>query len=187
MQQYNGYKAERQTAREILPAGGYICKILDAKEIEYSWGKVIAISFDVVEGEHKDFYENDYANNTNEDKKWRGVYRLAEPKDDGSEKDGWTKNTFNGAMWALEQSNPGYHWDWNETALKGKLVGVLMRNKEWEHEGKTGWTTEAGMLESIDNVRAGTFKPLKDKPLKAKSGANNGFSAINDLEAELPF
>lgn len=171
MRPFNGYKAERKTAREILPVGGYVAKILNAKEIEYTWGSVLEISFDICEGDYRDFFAADYRGNTDENKKWRGNYRLNVPKDDGSEKDGWTKNTFNGAMWAIEESNPGYRWAWDETTLKGKTVGVIFRNKEWEYEGKTGWTTEAGILDTVENIRSGKFKSLKDKPLKAKPAA----------------
>lgn len=171
MRPFNGYKAERKAAREILPTGGYVARILDAKEIGYTWGSVLEISFDICEGDFRDFFATDYRSNTAEDKKWRGTYRLTVPKDDGSEKDGWTKNTFNGAMWAVEESNPGYRWSWDETTLKGKLVGVIYRNKEWEMNGNTGWTTECGMFDTVDNIRSGKFKPMKDKPLKNKAAA----------------
>lgn len=194
MRPYSGYKAERKSAREILPAGGYVARIMDAKENVFEWGRKLEISFDICEGEYRDFFAADYRSNTNEDRKWRGVYRLTVPKDDGTEKDGWTKNTFNGAMWAIEESNPGFRWAWDETALKGKFVGVIFRNKEWEMNGNTGWTTECGMLNSADNIRCGKFKPLKDKPLKAKPAANAWSPAgalinigFSEPDADLPF
>lgn len=192
MKPYNGYTPERKSAREILPAGGYVAKIMDVKELPYEWGSVLAISFDIAEGDMRDFFAADYRSNTAEDKKWRGVYRLTVPKDDGSEKDGWTKNTFNGAMWAIEDSNPGYHWNWDETTLKGKTVGVIFRNKEWEMNGNTGWTTECGMLESANNIREGKYKPLKDKPLKNKPAENNTptfdyAAAMAQTDGDLPF
>lgn len=165
MKAYEGFKAQRRAAKETIPAGGYIGEILDAAEKEYNWGSVLVISFDVREGEYQDFFKIDYQNNTSEDRKWRGTYRLNVPKDDGSEKDGWTKNTFESAIWAIEESNPGYHWDWNEKGLKKKKVGLLFRNREWVMNGNTGWTTECGALESVDAIRSGKFKPLKDKPL----------------------
>lgn len=52
---YNGFKAERTTARETLPAGGYVAKIMDASVIDYDWGSVLKIEFDIAEGEHKGF------------------------------------------------------------------------------------------------------------------------------------
>lgn len=176
MKAFNGYKAQKPGgAREILPAGGYVAKILNAEEKRYDWGDVLLISFDISEGERTGFFNKDYQENANEDKKWRGTYRLPIPKDDGSERDGWTKNTFGGAMWAIEESNPGYAWDWDEKTLKGKTVGVLFRNKEWEMNGNTGWTTECCKLESADDIRNGKFRMPKDKPLKNKQSNASDF------------
>lgn len=192
MQKFEGFKAERSAAREQLPVGGYVAKIMGAKEETYSWGNVLVISFDIAEGQYKDFFANDYRNNDREDKKWRGTYRLNEPKDDGSEKDSWTKRTFGGAIWSIEQSNSGYHWDWNEAGLKGKTVGVLFRNEEWKMNGNTGWGTKSCALESVENVRAGKFKMPKDKPLKNKQSGtvqtahDDAMQSVED-DGDLPF
>lgn len=176
MRAFKGYEAKKQGgAREILPAGGYVAKILNAEEKRYDWGDVLLISFDISEGERTGFFSKDYQENSNEDKKWRGTYRLPIPKDDGSERDVWTKNTFGGAMWAIEESNPGYAWNWDEKTLKGKTVGVLFRNKEWEMNGNTGWTTECCKLESADDIRNGKFRMPKDKPLKNKQSNASDF------------
>lgn len=191
MKAFNGFEAKRSAAREPLPAGGYVAKIMGAKEETYTWGSVLVISFDIAEGEHKDFFATDYRQNDREDKKWRGTYRLSVPKDDGSEKDGWTKRTFGGAIWAIEESNPGYHWDWNEAILKGKSVGVLFRNKEWEMNGNTDWTTECCALDSVENIRNNAFKMPKDKPLKQKTaeGTVNPMEAVESSadDGDLPF
>lgn len=189
IKQYNGFKAERSGgAREILPAGGHVGKILDARVQDYSWGSVLVLSHDVSEGEYKDFFRRDYAENTNEDKKWRGNLRLNIPKDDGSEKDEWTKRTFNNAMWAIEESNPGYTWNWDEKSLKNKTVGLLYRNKEWGMNGNTGWTTECCALASADDIREGKFKVPKDKPLKEKPAAAVNWTEIaDDDDSDLPF
>lgn len=188
MKPYNGYKAERRSVRVPLPAGGYVAKILEAKEIGYDWGSVLQLSFDIAEGEHKDFWAKDYKSNPAEDKKWRGVIRLNVPKDDGTEKDEWTKRNFNDAMACAEESNAGYTWAWDEKTLAGKLIGVIYRDREWEMNGRSGWTTEAGKLTTVGDIRGGTFKQLDPKPLEKKS---NGFTApaawspAND--SDLPF
>ena len=186
MKAFNGYKAEKAATREQLPVGGYVAKILDAEEVTYTWGSVLVISFDIAEGEHAGFWKKDYQNQTGEDKKWRGTYRLTIPADDGSEKDEWSKRRFGNAMWAVEQSNPGYHWDWQEQTLKGKLVGVIYRNREWEMNGQTGWTTECGTLIDAESARKGDFKPLKDQPLNKKAAAPAGSFASMD-DDDLPF
>lgn len=191
MRKFRDFEAKKIGGRELLPAGGYVAKILDAKEVNYDWGSVIQISFDISEGPNKDFFKRDYNNQDREDKKWRGTYRLNVPNDDGSEKDGWTKRTFGNAIWAIESSNPGYHFDWDETSFRGKNVGVLYRNREWEMNGNTGWTTECCSLASADEVRDGNFRMPKDKPLANKPAAAGfgfgSFAAIGDDDNELPF
>lgn len=187
MKPFNGFEAKKSGTREKLPAGGYIAKILNAEVVDYSWGSVLLISFDIAEGEHKDFFKTDYKNQDSEDKKWRGTYRLRIPLDDGSEQDGWTKRTFGNAIWAVEDSNRGFHWDWDEAMLKGKFVGVLYRNREWEMNGNTGWTTECCALAGVDDIHQGNFKMPKDKPLKEKS-SSSAFTPVDEENGDdLPF
>ena len=187
MKQFGGFEVKKSAAREPLPAGGYVAKILNAEEVSYDWGSVLLISFDIMEGQYKDFFAKDYKEQDREDKKWRGTYRLSEPKDDGSEKDGWTKRTFGNAIWSVEESNPGYHWDWNEVGLKEKIVGVLFRSREWEMNGNTGWTTECCALASVDDIRQGKYRQPKDKPLKTSGASNSNFMPASDNSGDLPF
>ena len=142
MKAFNGYEPKRSYVREQLPAGGYVVKIMDVKLVHNDWGDILLLSFDVEEGDKKGFFRDDYRGQTYEDKKWRGTYRLRIPADDGSDKDAWAKNAFNNAMFAFEDSNKGFRFDWDENKLKGLLVGALFRNEEWEMNGRTGWTTK---------------------------------------------
>lgn len=89
-----------------------MARLKAAEEVSYDWGTVLLLSFDIAEGEKKDFFAVDYRSQDTEDKKWRGTFRLTEPKDDGSEKDQWAKRAINNMVAVLEESNPGYHWDW---------------------------------------------------------------------------
>jgi hypothetical protein len=186
MKPYSGYKAEQSKPNVALPAGGYVAKILKAEEVTFDWGNRLVISFDIAEGEHKDHFKANYNNQNGEDKRWKGVYRLTIPKDDGSEKDEWSKRSFNNAMGAIEESNAGYHWDWNEAGLKGKVVGVLFRNKEWEFNGRTGWTTECCTMTDVDTIRNNKFSVPKDKPLKSNQ-AKGSYTEIDVEDDELPF
>ena len=67
MRPFNNYETTQTiSARAQLPVGAYICRILKAEEKVYNsskgeWHK-LEISFDISEGEHKDFYANDYKN-----------------------------------------------------------------------------------------------------------------------------
>lgn len=189
MKKYSDFKAERSSSgRETLPAGGYVCQIISAKVDSNEWGDTLVIAHDVCEGEYEGIFKRDYENNDREDKKWRGTFRLKLPKDDGTEQDGWKKRNFSNFIWAIEQSNPGYSWAWDEKTLKGKKVGLLYRNKEWEYNDRHGWTTEAAGSESIDNIRDGKFKMLKDKPLpEARKAAAPVFTEEDGDDSDLPF
>lgn len=192
MKPFNGYEAKKRIEREQLPIGGYVVKVLDVQEHVYKWGNSLEISFDIVEGQHTGFFAEDYKNNSNEDRKWRGKYLLNEPKDDGSKEDGWTKNTFNSTMYAFEDSNNGYHWDWDEKKLKGLTVGALFRRKEWKkNDGTTDWCVECFSMIPTQDVRENKFKMPKDKPLKDKQPARStmpaGFEKITDDDDDMPF
>ena len=152
-----------------IPAGGYIA-VIKAAEVKTYSGKngnfdKLDVSFDIADGEYKDYYANQYRNNQNADKKWKGKVSLYIPTDDGSEQDAITKRRFKTTIEAIEDSNKNYHWDWDEAKLKGKKCGVVLQNKEWEFNGKTGWSAVPYSICSIDAVEDGTFYMPKDKPL----------------------
>lgn len=185
MTPFRGHKSIPARSRENLPAGGYVAIIKNAAVETTEWGDKLLISFDIVEGTYKDFFANDYKSNMNEDKKWRGRRRLNVPKDDGSEKDEWAKSAFGKATWAIEESNPGYTWDWNEAGLKGKYVGVLFREKEWEYNNQTGWTTECSGFTAADEIRNNKFKMPKPKALPDKP--ETAFTSFPADDSEIPF
>ena len=133
MNPYKGYsRTNVYSDKAVLPPGGYVVGILGAEEKEESWGRVLEIRYDVCEGEHKNYYTEQYKNNQAEDKKYKGVYRLGIPKDDGSERDEWSVRKFNTAMLAIEDSNAGYQWDWDEKKLVGKVVGAVFQSREYD-------------------------------------------------------
>lgn len=173
---------------EKLPSGYYIGIIKKAEEKEYDWGNRLEISVDITEGEFKDYFATQYRNQQLEDKKWKGVLRLSVPTDDGSERDSWTKRSFKTSIEAVEDSNAGYHWDWNETALKNKSVGLAVRQKEWEYNGKTGFSPEIFKFVSVEAVKSGKLKIPVDKPLNSNFSAiagNGDFTPVAD--DDLPF
>ena len=187
IKQYNGYEAKQSKSREVLPAGGYVAKIASAKIESYDWGDRLVIAFDIAEGDYRGFFKQDYDSNPNEDKKWRGVIRFGIPADDGSDSDAWKKRQMNNLAGALEESNEGYVWDWDESKLKGKLLGVLFRNKEWEMNGRTGWTTEACATIDVKAIREDKFKTPKDKPLNnSPAPAAPAYNEAEDT-GDLPF
>ena len=197
MRPFNNYDTTQTiSARAQLPVGAYICQILKAEETVYSspkgeWHK-LEVSFDICEGEHKDFYANDYRSQSGEDKKWKGVLRMNIPTDDGSEADGWAKRSFKTNILAIEESNNGYHWDWNEAQLKGKTVGIVFRSEEWEYNGKRGWRTAPFKMVPAADVKSGNIKIPDPKPLNGKAASQASTAAdlsdfVEVASADLPF
>jgi hypothetical protein len=178
----NWNEVQEFTDRPKLPLGAYVCKVRRAVIQSNDYGEQLCILFDIAEGEFAGFFDADFKANTRMDKKWKGVLRQFIPKDDGSEKDEWTKSSFKGMVTSFEKSNPGYQWNWDEASLSGKLVGILFRNEEWEYEGKTGWAVRPFRAISVDSVRSGDFTLPKDKPLKNKTASPvaDNFNALND-------
>lgn len=157
------------TETKQLPRGGYVCRIVGAKAEENSDGnQYVKIAFDIAEGEYKDFFQDKFDQNTNEDKKWSGVYTLNVPKDDGTEKDTWTKRRFKTFTNALEDSNNGYHFDWDETKFKDKLVGMIFNYREYEFNGMTGMTPNVARVAAAEEIRKGEYKIPQDRLLEKK-------------------
>ena len=178
MRQFNGFD-RNDTYKEVerLPIGGYILKILDVKEVTGEWGNTLVISFDIAEGEFKDFFAANYKAQTGEDKKWKGTYRLHVPKDDGSEQDAWNKRRFNTVIVNIEESNSGYHWDWDERKLKGKLIGALFNDKEYDYNGRHGFFTNCHSLVPVEKIRSGKYEVPAPTMLKQKTTSSNPWPA----------
>ena len=168
MKQYD-VKVERgASAKATLPAGLYEAKIIQAKVEKTQRGDdVLVLAYDIAEGEEKDFFKRDFESRaTDPNRKWRGIFRIFLPREDGSEQDARNKKNLGTSIWAIEDSNDGFSFDWDERHLVGKSVGVNIRNKEYDFNGITGWTTECGKLESIKDIREGTVKVMRDRSLR---------------------
>lgn len=189
---YTGAQAQKMTSTAALPAGGYVAQIQSAKVEQYSWGNILAIAYDVTEGEHANHFRKQFEENTDPNRKWKGIFRLTIPNEK-SKYFSSEKRTFNNFIYVLEQSNPGFHFDWEEQHLKGKYFGALVRNKEFlSDKGEKISTTECGGCIDVKSIRDGSFTPLKDKRLKDDviSGINTQASGSGDIfddDDDLPF
>lgn len=195
---YDGFKVEKKAGYKTLPIGGYVAKILGAETVSYSWGDVLVISFDITEGEYKDYFANKYRSDTRDGKKWKGTFRINIPRED-SPYVASEKADFNNMIWAVEASNPGYHFDWDEAKFKNKAVGVIIREKEYYFNGNFGITTECGQFTSVEEIRKGTYPsmPLKKlskkerERMEAEQGIakeqSSGLQVLDESDGDLPF
>ena len=186
-------KVQGYQDRPQLPVGGYVMRIMGAEVKENRIGQYVQVSMDIAEGQYKDFFADDYRAQ-DQNKKWHCNYLLNVPLDDGSEKDGWTKRRFKTFTEALEASNDGYHFDWNEKRFKGLMIGGLFNIREWKtDDGQRGRSTNLAQVCSVEKIRTGKYKLPKDQLLKDSDSADSsstnttsgGFTVVHD--DDLPF
>lgn len=196
MKQFGNYEDAKRLAQATgsakLPEGAYICKVLGVRYengVNNAQDRII-LQFDIAEGEYKDFFKKQYEGNSDEDKKWKGKVNIFIPKDDGTEQDNWTKRTFAGWTNAIEESNPGYSWDWDETKWKGKILGIVFGITGTKINGKSVTYTEARFATSVQKIKDGTAPTAKFKTKKGFSvnSSNDDFMSIpGNAEEEIPF
>ena len=174
--------------RNKLPVGAYVCKIKKATVQETDYGFQLALAFDITAGDWAGYFAEEFKTNPANTKKWKGVLRQFLPKDDGTERDEWTKSSLKGLITSIENSNTGYTWNWDENTLNGKELGIIFRNEEWAYNGKTGWTARPFRATTVESVVKGTYRLPEDKALnKDAAPATPTFTEMADDDGELPF
>ena len=133
-----------------LPIGAYECVIKDARinHNEENGKDTLKISIDIVSGEYKDYFLKSYENDTRIDKKWNNnaVKYLAFEGDNVS--------YFKGFITCVENSNPGYTWDWNENKLKDKKIcGVFLYEEYQKQDGTHGIKVRLNKFRSLDKMK----------------------------------
>lgn len=195
---WDNTKGIKKGENQQLPPGGYIVKIIQAYQGESTNGKFIKVSFDIASGEYKGFYLNKFKNRFNDKEDWKGNFFMFFPKD---EQDTYTLGILKGNIDAIENSNNNIKLiptqDGNSFTkesienLKGKLVGAVMYEKEWEYEGRTGFYTTVSHFEKVEDIKNENYKVPEKKLLKKenkqKDNSNmlEGFYELSD--DDLPF
>ena len=190
MKPINNYDSIKEAGGEIenLPAGGYVCRIEKCveKQNKNNGGSHLEIMFDIVEGEYKGWFADDWKNQNREDKYWHGIIRQNIP-DETSAKYDMQCSFFKRFTNNIEASNPGYHWDWNEVGMIGVVFGEVERESQ---RGTRYMTTQADSIVSVDAVRSEKYKLPAPKMLE-RSTTNPAFNAPVftpvEEESDLPF
>lgn len=133
-----------------LPIGAYECIIKDARinHNEENGKDTLKISIDIASGEYKDYFLKSYENDTRIDKKWNNnaVKYLAFEGDNVA--------FFKGFITCVENSNPGYTWDWNENKLKDKKIcGVFLYEEYQKQDGTHGIKVRLNKFRSLDKMK----------------------------------
>ena len=181
---YDG-KGQRRTLTE----GGHICRIQGAREETSRAGaQMLVIAFEIAEGSELDGYYRDrheFLTRYNAEAKWPGVFRSVL-----TTKDGLTNPYFKGLVSAIEESNPGFAFDFQHPEiLKGRMVGFNFGVREYiKGDNTIGSIVEPFYAVSVQTVKAGTLQPPKPKLLDRPEGpaADTSLKEV-DNPNDLPF
>lgn len=176
-----------------LPAGGYICQIIAvAIEKSKSGNDMITINYDIADGEYKGYFMNRYKNapRTNgTEPKWQGKYYIV------INADGYEAR-LKALTTSLEESNPGYTWDWNEQNIKNKIFGGIFREEEYlSNSNEIRSSCKLWGIRSVKTIQEGNFEIPRKKELSREQQAkydetldrafDNNFTPVTD--DDLPF
>ena len=174
---YQGFEAKEDSTSflKLPPAGVYIGQIMAVRVVDADGVKTfrdwLEMMIEITEGEYTgrftDVYNDQKKRFGEENTKYRGTFRIAIPTGKPDEED-WVRRSFEGNLWCVEQSNPGYHWDWDENKLTGKKIGLNIRKRLYTYEGKDGETIEVARFETVDDVKTGKAKPAKERDQRKK-------------------
>lgn len=153
------------TGYDPLPAGNYVCRIMQVQETTSRNGRpMLLICLDIVRGDYRGFYTDEYKANIKQDKKWPCiVYQLTE---DDQRNCSRGLKTF---LEAVEASNMGFDINryWGDgfcEALRNKIVGGKFRREQYESRtGELRWSTKCAGFCTADEVDE--LPTMNDKPL----------------------
>ena len=179
MRRYSNYgEARAMTGGHGLAAGGYVLGIIAAQEkISKSGKPMLALQIDIAEGDERGYFMQ-LAQSNNGSWPGTGVYYIMLPEDPNVPADDQTLRRLKGIIAAIEESNPGYTWNWDERTLRGKKIGSLWRKEEFiTQQGNSAWSTKCCVLLPVDKIRSGEFQVPKDKPLAESAARSAGFTS----------
>lgn len=135
---------------KALPIGAYECIIRKAEVYTNpnNGKESFKVEVDIASGEYKGYFQKRFDNNTNSTKTWdnNSTRYLAFQGDNIA--------YFKGFITCIENSNPGYIWDWNETKLTGKKICGVYQYEEYEkQDGSKGIKVRLNKFRSMEKIK----------------------------------
>ena len=154
MQDFTSY-AKQPMQFEVLPAGGYIAKIIEVDDRTWAGHSEPAhlIHMDIAEGEHMAIYQK---NNQGADRPRWLSYWFAEPSQGSPD---WLLSKVGGIQTSLMESNDNVNLS-DPRTWKGKMVGVVVGDEEAESNSGTVYTRPyVSYICSTERIRKGENQP----------------------------
>ena len=138
------------------PPGAYVCRVMRVQSTTSKGGRpMLVLDLDIAEGPFADWYahDNDDRASKNLEMRWARLYQLT---------DGTSAPICKHMLKNFERSNPKYLIDdytvgdeFDETSLKGKLIGVMLAGDEYAINGQVRMSLKPDRTLPISKVREG--------------------------------
>ena len=178
----NWENIQESTSFKRLAPNGYICKILkveDHPEKEY-----LKIYFDIVKGDDKGYFKKQYDGDTRKERKWPNAGTFIRSYKDSA------ASMFKGFTNAVEKSNKGYKWDFDEKTLVNKVVGLIIADEQYQNQkGQVRVRNYVAAVRSVETIEKGEYEIPALKELtttKATTAPANDPITDADFEAMFP-
>lgn len=162
--------------------GGYILEIVNVTDVPYNAqtgkGDYLRIGYDIAIGDFKGYY-------TAQNERFGGGKWFANVIKSYKEKAlGMFKHFTN----CIEESNPGFKWNWREQDLVGCRFGATLQEEEYlNNEGEVRTKLVVKNIKTVNQIMDGDFKVPTTKKLERVVAPASDFSVLNDDDCELPF
>lgn len=155
---------EFTTFKRLKPSG-YICKILkveDHPDKEY-----LKIYFDINRGEDKGYFKSQFEKDTRKERKWSNAGTFIRSYKDSA------ASMFKGFINAIEKSNKGYQWNFDEKTLVNKVVGLIIADEQYQNQkGQVRVRNYVAAVRSIETIEKGEYEIPALKELTTTKATN---------------
>ena len=153
--------------------GGYILKVVSVEDVtlnpQTGKGDYLRINYDIAIGDFEGYY-------TAQNERFGGKWHANVIKSYKENALGMFKHFIN----CVEESNPGFKWDWQEQKLVGLRFGAILQEEEYEkQDGSIGSALKVVQIKSVADIKAGDYK-VPPKKAMSRSAANNTRELISD-------
>ncbi len=162
--------------------GGYILEIVAVTDVPYDAAKgkgdYLKIDYDIAVGDFKGYY-------TKQNERFVGGKWFANVIKSYKEKAlGMFKHFTN----CVEESNPGFKWNWQEDKLIGCRFGATLQEEEYlNNEGEVRTKLVVKDIKTVKQIMDGDFKVPATKKLERTVAPVSDFAVLNDDDSTLPF
>ena len=147
----NWENIQESTSFKRLTSNGYICKILkveDHPDKEY-----LKIYFDIVKGDDKGYFKKQYDGDTRKERKWPNAGTFIRSYKDSA------ASMFKGFINAIEKSNKGYQWNFDEKTLVNKVVGLIIADEQYQNQkGQVRVRNYVAAVRSVETIEKGEYE-----------------------------